>query len=146
MKICKKCGHTKEAADFYKGQACCKVCRCAQVRRHRMENLDRIQAYDRRRFQEDPKRRSDTLISARATTARHKLKKWCRSATQDAIDSGTLIRLPCEKCGSFPVEAHHTDYSKPLQVKWLCRAHHMEHHRKYQHEYEQYSKSKEGSA
>lgn len=40
-----------------------------------------------------------------------------------AIRSGRLKRLPCEKCGNPKSEGHHTDYSKPLDVKWLCRIH-----------------------
>ena len=46
-----------------------------------------------------------------------------------AIANGSLVRMPCEKCGSTKVDAHHDDYSKPLDVRWLCRAHHLEHHR-----------------
>ena len=37
-----------------------------------------------------------------------------------AIRSGKLIKKPCEKCGNKKVHAHHDDYSKPLQVIWLC--------------------------
>jgi hypothetical protein len=31
-------------------------------------------------------------------------------------------------CGNAATHAHHDDYSKPLEVRWLCRAHHSEHH------------------
>lgn len=49
---------------------------------------------------------------------------------ETAILNGTLVRQPCEVCGKERVDAHHDDYSKPLEVRWLCRGHHMEHHRK----------------
>jgi DNA-binding CsgD family transcriptional regulator len=47
---------------------------------------------------------------------------------QYAIETGKLERQPCEVCGEEPADAHHDDYSKPLQVRWLCRKHHMEEH------------------
>jgi len=48
-----------------------------------------------------------------------------------AIASGELTVEPCEVCGATDtmIDAHHDDYSKPLEVRWLCREHHMEHHR-----------------
>lgn len=45
-------------------------------------------------------------------------------AVNHALYHGTLIRQKCEKCGSRKSEAHHEDYAKPLEVKWLCRYHH----------------------
>ncbi len=45
-----------------------------------------------------------------------------------AIRSGRLIKQPCEVCGETKVEAHHDDYSKPLDVRWLCTTHHAERH------------------
>lgn len=43
---------------------------------------------------------------------------------------GKLKREPCVKCGSSErVHAHHDDYSKPLNVLWLCPAHHQARHR-----------------
>jgi sterol desaturase/sphingolipid hydroxylase (fatty acid hydroxylase superfamily) len=48
-----------------------------------------------------------------------------------AIKTGKLIRLPCEICGAPKTDAHHDDYAKPLEIRWLCRSHHREHHAKF---------------
>ena len=48
-----------------------------------------------------------------------------------AIRDGSLIRQPCERCGHPKTDGHHEDYSKPLDVIWLCRRCHLQHHRKY---------------
>ena len=45
-----------------------------------------------------------------------------------ALRSGKLTRNPCEKCGSENVLGHHEDYSRPLDVNWLCLKHHNEIH------------------
>ena len=55
-------------------------------------------------------------------------KRRARSLTRSAIRWGRLMPLPCEVCGVEPVEAHHDDYSKPGEVRWLCREHHLAHH------------------
>lgn len=44
---------------------------------------------------------------------------------------GNIARLPCEVCGAEKVDAHHDDYSKPLEVRWLCRRHHRLHHARF---------------
>lgn len=33
---------------------------------------------------------------------------------------------PCEVCGTTPAQRHHDDYSKPLEIRWLCPVHHKE--------------------
>lgn len=45
-----------------------------------------------------------------------------------AIKVGKLIKQPCEGCGSTEVQAHHDDYWKPLDVRWLCDPCHRKHH------------------
>lgn len=47
-----------------------------------------------------------------------------------AIRYGRLSRPDqCERCGKkCHPDGHHHDYSKPLDVEWLCRSCHMTHH------------------
>lgn len=72
-------------------------------------------------------------------TQAERVRKWRREtprevhlahdAVEQAIKSGVLVREPCEICGKERVDAHHDDYSEPLNVRWLCRGHHLKLHR-----------------
>lgn len=43
---------------------------------------------------------------------------------------GELKPEPCEVCQSAQnIHAHHDDYTKPLEIRWLCRSHHIEWHK-----------------
>lgn len=64
----------------------------------------------------------------RKYTERHPQKTAAHMIVRRAISKGYLKRKLCEVCGSNQVEAHHDDYLKPLEVRWLCRQHHKEHH------------------
>jgi hypothetical protein len=56
-------------------------------------------------------------------------KDLARGAIADAIRAGKLTPpLRCEQCGLGKPEAHHEDYSKTLDVKWLCRQCHKGEH------------------
>lgn len=55
-----------------------------------------------------------------------------------AVKSGRVVPQPCEVCGRPPrapgdlrrrVAGHHTDYCKPLDVRWLCDQCHAREHR-----------------
>ena len=54
-------------------------------------------------------------------------KQKARMAVNYALKKGILEKNEC-KCGSYNVEAHHPDYNKPLDVKWLCRTCHGQEH------------------
>ena len=60
--------------------------------------------------------------------ARFPEKFKSRKITSNAIISGKLIKMPCEKCGDNNSVAHHSDYSDPMNITWLCRKHHREEH------------------
>ncbi len=50
----------------------------------------------------------------------------------NALRDGRLTKGDCERPSEMTckgrIEAHHDDYSKPLDVRWLCKAHHNELH------------------
>jgi len=52
----------------------------------------------------------------------------CYRKLRTAIESGKIKTLPCEICGNPDSMGHHEDYSKPYDVKWLCRKHHYRIH------------------
>ncbi len=57
-------------------------------------------------------------------------KAFCHKEVEAAVRKGLLTKQPCERCGSTDlIHAHHDDYSKPLDVRWLCPIHHRERHR-----------------
>jgi hypothetical protein len=57
--------------------------------------------------------------------------KWL---VQKAVQRGKIIKpLRCQRCGSpFPahkLQAHHHDYTRPLDVSWYCSFCHKETHK-----------------
>ena len=65
----------------------------------------------------------------RRRTLRYPEKLKANYTVQTALLNKSLRRKPCERCGEKKAEAHHDDYSQPLNVRWLCWKHHQEHHR-----------------
>lgn len=51
-------------------------------------------------------------------------KSSARRKVSWAIATGKLVKKPCRICGDPDTIAHHEDYSKPLEVWWLCRVCH----------------------
>lgn len=41
---------------------------------------------------------------------------------------GRIAKMPCAFCGAEKVHGHHPDYSKPLEVIWVCPIHHKQIH------------------
>jgi Bacillus phage endonuclease len=57
-------------------------------------------------------------------------KEKARQKLTRAIERGHLVRPEhCSKCRrKSRVQGHHTDYSKPLEIVWLCRSCHRAEH------------------
>lgn len=57
----------------------------------------------------------------------HRLERRAHAIVRQALRKGDLKRGKC-KCGSLKVLAHHSDYSQPLEVEWMCALCHRRHH------------------
>lgn len=64
---------------------------------------------------------------------KNKIKTYARSVLNNNIKQGLLKRGNCEVCNIPDAQAHHDDYSKPLEVKWFCAFHHKQYHKTYPH-------------
>lgn len=68
------------------------------------------------------------LDSLKRTEEKFPEKRRARLIVMSMVKNGTLKKMPCVKCGEEKSFAHHDDYSKPMEVTWVCRRHHFEIH------------------
>lgn len=131
-KTCFKCDEVKPLGEFYKHSQMadghlnkCKDCTCIDVRQHRLDNPEKVRAYDNARSKLPHRKALRDRINDRFPAE----KKRAHTAVARALRKGGMERRPCAFCGTTePVEAHHHDYSKPLDVTWLCIACHRRFH------------------
>lgn len=128
-KACFKCGAEKPLTDFYKhaGMADghvnkCKECNKKDVRKNRSEALDHYREYDRQRGNRQG------VEYLREYRERYPKKYAAHSKVNNAIAGGKLVRGCCEICGEEKTVAHHDDYDRPLDIRWLCQGHHKQWH------------------
>ena len=134
-KECFKCNTVKPLEDFYKHPKMldghvnkCKECNKNDVSKHRIENLEKIRAYDRARGKESKRIKANTEIT-RAWRAEDSRRVLAHSSVSKSIRNGILSRQPCVRCGEAKSVAHHEDYDKPLDVVWLCQPCHKQRHK-----------------
>jgi hypothetical protein len=93
---------------------------CAKTENWRRLNLDKRAASLRKMVVRDPKY---FVRAVEGWRCRYPLKAAAHQAVRYAVKGGHLQREPCAVCGAVKVQAHHRDYSKPLEVEWLCSKH-----------------------
>ena len=122
-KVCTKCGREKPLSEFGKQTRNkdglsyhCRLCRRIYNKRWRDLNRD--------------KEKERAFIAYRKNA--EKIKARRRERYAENPQQGLAHRMrgpsqPCIVCGA-KADAHHDDYSKPTEVTWLCRKHHMNLH------------------
>ena len=131
-KECFKCGARKPLNQFYKHPRMkdgrvnkCKECNKRDVRENRQAKIEYYREYDKARgnrqgaaYQKWYRAKNPMRARAHRMVAYH-------------VRAGNMTAKPCENCGSEErPHAHHDDYSKPLDVRWLCPACHAAVHPK----------------
>ena len=134
VKTCFKCKAEKPITEFYKHPSMgdghlskCKECTRQDVIANRRKNLDYYRQYDIERSK-SPHRMAAFSARTRLFRQLNPDRYKAHSAVNNAVRDGRLIKSPCVICGSTKVVGHHENYSKPLDVIWMCQAHHVQYH------------------
>lgn len=143
MKRCFKCRLELPLGDFYAHPSMgdghlnkCKACARADVKSNYVKRRAYYRDFDRKRDRLPARRAARAeyaqtaagkVAHARANQnerANYPERSRARTTVARALRSGRLVRSPCRICGIPEVQAHHSDYQKPLEVDWLCVEHH----------------------
>jgi len=143
MKKCFKCNQVLDLSEFYKHPSMldghlnkCKSCnkKDSEDRRKEKEKDVNWVLSERKRHREKSRKYRE---AGKASKADQEYKnKWAKQNPEkikahrivnSALRSGKIHRHPCFICGN-KAQAHHDDYSKPLEVIWVCPKHHAEIH------------------
>ena len=138
---CKECGY--EGEDFYvSNKSLCKDCVKKSVRENRKINIEYYRQYDAHRFKNDPKVRARHIAYQQTEAGKESIRKsnikWQENnllkraanvIVGNAVRDGRLTKESCESCETDKnIHGHHDNYSKPLDVRWLCAACHRKWH------------------
>jgi len=147
VKRCSKCKKEFSFDKFYKKvgnkdgvTSWCKDCDNKRHKLWRKNHPERVREMSQGQRDRDPEKMRAAVrkyAKLHPESSRKNCKKWAKkngykvSAHKKvayAIKTGKLIKENCF-CGKL-AHAHHDDYSKPLDVIWLCPIHHKERHAK----------------
>ncbi len=153
MKTCSKCGIKRDLSEFSNDsrrgdgkQSHCKSCRAKTQLAYTRTDEGRRVLLSYRHSHKKEKREHQKLYQQtevgkeayRKNSRRQRLRFPKRTnavrVLNHAVQDGKFGRsVFCEECGlPTKTEGHHEDYSKPLNVNWLCRKCHTETHKEKQ--------------
>ena len=111
--LCSRCKFNEGTIKHSPREKWCRECNTEHLRKYRATKVGA-------RKQHEANRRNEFKDLS---------KRKARQKVYYALKVHKLIKEPCNGCGKIEVEAHHDDYSKPLDVLWLCRQCHADRHK-----------------
>lgn len=142
--ICRACSASSGGARFYRNITThCAECWKVKVRERREANIDHFRAYDRARgsqphrvaarkaYARTEQGKQALARGSRAWAERNREKRGAHIALGNAVRDGKVTKpQACQACGlSARLHGHHKDYTRPLDVIWLCTpCHVIQHH------------------
>lgn len=147
-KTCFRCGEEKSILLFYPHKKMkdgylnkCIGCTKSDVAVRYIEKRSEIRSYERSRanLPHRVKARKEYSLSEAGKQAhkrasavyakKYPSKRAAQIKVANALRDGRIKRMPCEICGELKAQAHHDDYTKPMDVRFLCTKHHAEWHK-----------------
>lgn len=144
MKLCKVCLCEKDENQFHKNQKKCIDCERKHNRERYLKNKDviikRSSLYQKTHYKEkrikieEWRDKNREKVRAQNRESYQRNKEWYKKRTIDpikkearyllnlAVVTGKIIKPDnCQRCDeSKKLSAHHDDYNKPYDVRWLC--------------------------
>jgi len=148
VKKCSRCGESKSLELFGSNKrnkdgldTYCKPCKRIKTNEWRAKNTEKSKKLSRESKTRQRERDGEEVTRSKWNEwyaknaerraayerARHDpTQARAQNELNKAVREGRVVRpTHCEKCGREKrVDGHHTDYSKPLVVIWLCRSCH----------------------
>lgn len=135
--ICWKCGRDLATDKFYTSKAGevvkpCKECKSQMRKEYYSRNLDRERNRNHLNYVQDKAYNHTRVMQWKKDKGgpKQRHRNAVRALLWYHVNAG-YVRKPevCGRCGArAPLHGHHEDYSKPLDVVWLCRLCHKEAH------------------
>ena len=141
--VCNKCGSSDAEADFYPyNRTVCKPCLHKQQNEWQRRNAEKVRARSKANWDKHSEKYKKTRNKVRRTPEGRKKRnleikcffdgrpevKKAQNRAQHLKRKGVLVPPnSCEGCEKEKLlEMHHSDYSKPDCVEWLCKDCHNE--------------------
>lgn len=143
---CRRCKKNLSKSMFSKHQRRCRKCLAEVVAEYRANNREKYletlrksnrkhaverRAYAKERYQKYGARRSpDYCLINQLWRKQNPEKVNAKAKVERAVRKGKLVRPDeCSICAKTGwIVAHHPDYTKPLEVQWVCNSCHRKIH------------------
>jgi len=121
MQKCTACNTDRLTNEIIKGKGYCRYCARKWDKERYYRNKDRRLQEQKERLS-TPEGKKERRKWERSYYYKSKERYLAYAKVRYAIITGKLLKpIHCEDCGTIAkLQAHHDDYTKPLNVKWLC--------------------------
>jgi hypothetical protein len=137
---CKKCRYEIQSRPYYlANKEKCHKTNSEWAKRNREAINDRV----RKDYEKNPEKYLERIKEYNEKTGykqkhekeyreKNREKDRAQKKLRDHVKRGNIVRpTKCSVCNfEGKIEGHHADYTKPLQVIWVCRKCHMMFHRR----------------